>query len=43
MDSGCCDASGDDRSGGFMDLAGTLRDRGSLGRKYTQKPAGCNA
>lgn len=37
------DANGGDRSGDFMDLARMHRDHGSLGRKYTQKPAGCNA
>lgn len=38
-----CDANGGDRSGDFMDLAGMHQDHSSLGRKYTRKPAGCNA
>lgn len=38
-----CDANGGGRSGGVMDLAGMHQDRSSLGGKYTQKPAGCNA
>lgn len=36
-------ANGSDRVDDFMDLAGIHQDRSSLGREYTQKPAGCNA